>query len=143
MPDDILLNKSQIIRRCIARIREEYAGNLSHLDQPTKQDSIVLNLQRAAEAAIGLAMHMVAGGSLGVPQTSRDAFRLLEDARIIEAETAERMRAMVGFRNIAIHEYQQLDTSILRDILENHLADFERFIQECARTAVDRSAPTE
>jgi uncharacterized protein YutE (UPF0331/DUF86 family) len=66
----------------------------------------------------------------------------LEDARIIEPETAERMREMVGFRNIAIHEYQQLDTSILKDIVDDHLADFERFIQECARKPADRSTPT-
>jgi uncharacterized protein YutE (UPF0331/DUF86 family) len=133
MADDILLNKSQIIRRCLARIHEEYAGDFSNLENLTKQDSVALNLQRACEAAIDLAMHFVAQRNLGVPQTSRDAFTLLETGKILSADAAKRMRAMVGFRNIAIHEYQQLDTSILQKIVENHLTDFERFVEECSR----------
>lgn len=47
MPDDVLLNKSQIIRRCIARIHEEYAGDPANLTNLTKQDSITVNLLRA------------------------------------------------------------------------------------------------
>jgi uncharacterized protein YutE (UPF0331/DUF86 family) len=131
MPDDVLLNKGQIIRRCIARIHEEYAGKPTNLENLTKQDSIALNLQRACEAGIDLAMHLVAQRNLGVPQTSRDAFNLLETSGILASKTAKQMRAMVGFRNIAIHEYQQLDTSILQQIIENHLVDFEQFLQEC------------
>ena len=79
----------------------------------TKQDSVVINIQRACEAAIDLGMHLVAQRNLGVPQTSRDAFTLLETAKILSASTAKQMRAMVGFRNIVIHNYQELDTSIL------------------------------
>lgn len=52
MPDDILLNKTQIIHRCIARVREEYASDPANLENQTKQDSIVINIQRACEAAI-------------------------------------------------------------------------------------------
>jgi uncharacterized protein YutE (UPF0331/DUF86 family) len=103
MPDDLFLNKSAIIRRCLTRVREEYGGQPAHLQNVTRQDAIVLNIQRACEAAIDLAMSLVARRSLGVPQTSRDAFVLLERAGLLTAETARRMRAMVGFRNIAVH----------------------------------------
>ena len=131
MPDDVLLNKGQIIRRCIARVHEEYLGNPDNLENLTKQDSIVINVQRACEAAIDLAMHLVARRNLGIPQTSRDAFTLLENGGVLSPETAKRMRAMVGFRNIAIHNYQELDTSILQQIIERHLNDFEEFFKEC------------
>ncbi|MDV2887450.1 hypothetical protein RYX45_19920, partial [Alkalihalophilus pseudofirmus] len=49
------LNKINIIERCIRRIHEEYENNPEHLKNFTKQDSIVLNLQRACEASIDLA----------------------------------------------------------------------------------------
>ena len=53
MVDDIALNKLAIIERCLARIREEYAGHETELATDfTRQDAIVLNLQRACEAAI-------------------------------------------------------------------------------------------
>jgi uncharacterized protein YutE (UPF0331/DUF86 family) len=37
------------------------------------------------------------------------------------------MVAMVGFRNIAVHEYAVLDPAILRAIVDKHLPDLEAF----------------
>jgi len=60
MADDVALNKAAIIERCLARARSVHAGDDANLlDDPTRQDSIVLNLQRACEASIDLAMHIV------------------------------------------------------------------------------------
>lgn len=123
--DDVLVNKAAIIERCIARVREEYAGDDRNLtaDQ-RRQDSIVLNLQRACEAAIDMAMHVVRVRRLGVPQETRDGFVLLRDAGLIDASLAERMMAMVGFRNVAVHDYRLLDLAIVRSIVTQHLGDF-------------------
>jgi uncharacterized protein YutE (UPF0331/DUF86 family) len=131
MPDDILLNKGQIIRRCLTRVREEYSANPANLSNLTKQDSIVVNIQRACEAAIDLAMHFVAKKNLGIPQTSREAFALLETAGILTEDTAKQMRSMVGFRNIAIHNYQELGIEVLQAVIEKHLDDFIRFLEQC------------
>ena len=130
MTDDIGRNKSAIIRRCLARIAEEYCGDPGRLDDITVQDSVILNLLRACEAAIDLAMHHVAEGRIGVPQSSRDAFSLLEKVGSLRPETAAVMRNMVGFRNIAVHSYQELHRPILEAILDRHLGDFEQLICE-------------
>ncbi len=135
MPDDILLNKGQIIRRCMTRVHEEYLGDPTNLEDPTKQDSIVINIKRACEAAIDLAMHLVAQRSLGVPQTSRDAFDFLEKAALLSPDTARKMRAMVGFRNIAVHNYQDLNLEVLRQVVEQHLSDCDLFLKECTDQA--------
>lgn len=39
------------------------------------------------------------------------------------------MQAMVGFRNVAVHDYQELSLDIVRSILENKLIDFRIFTQ--------------
>lgn len=91
------------------------------------QDSIVLNLQRACEADIDLAMHVVSRRRLGVPQESRQAFDLLRDAQVIEPALAARLSRMVGFRNIAVHDYQKLDLAIVTSIIDHHLDDFTDF----------------
>ncbi|MBB6175704.1 uncharacterized protein YutE (UPF0331/DUF86 family) [Anoxybacillus tengchongensis] len=127
MTNDVILNKVSFIERCIRRIHEEYENNPKHLENYTKQDSIVLNLQRACEASIDLAMHIVAQKKLGLPQTSRDAFTLLEQHGIISSSLSQKMKAMVGFRNIAVHDYQELNLTILQKILDNHLTDFTEF----------------
>jgi len=113
--DDVLLNKAAIIERCLGRIHEEYDGYEHELEENfSHQDAIILNLQRACEAAIDAAMHVVRLRKLGIPQQSRDAFVMMQEAALLDAELSARMQAMVGFRNIAVHDYRKLNLDILR-----------------------------
>lgn len=121
MTNDIILNKIQVIRRCINRIDEEYEDIPQNLQNYTRQDSIILNLQRACEATIDLAMHLVAEKDLGLPQSSREAFELLNQNNIIDRELSQRLKAMVGFRNIAVHDYQAINLNILQNIVYDNL----------------------
>lgn len=128
MADDVILNKATSIERCLQRIREEYAGDDNNLfTNQTKQDAIVLNLQRACETAIDLAMYVVNQRRLGVPQESRDAFTLLQTAGILLPDLATRMQKMVGFRNVAVHEYTRLNLDVVRAIITKQLEDFRTF----------------
>jgi uncharacterized protein YutE (UPF0331/DUF86 family) len=121
--DDILLNKASIIERCIKRIREEY--DLSPgLDNFTHLDALTLNIERACQASIDMAMHIVAVKHFGIPQTSAGAFELLYKNKIIDKNIFNSLKAMTGFRNIAIHEYQTLDNEIIRYISEKGYKDF-------------------
>ncbi|HEY52224.1 MAG TPA: DUF86 domain-containing protein [Caldilineae bacterium] len=125
--DDILLAKAAIIERCLRRVDAEYQDDPERLEDFTYQDAIVLNLQRACQAAIDMAMHVVARDHLGAPASSAEAFDLLAKAGRIDAELAKRMRGMVGFRNIAVHEYQKLDLAILQAVIEHGGDDFVAF----------------
>jgi uncharacterized protein YutE (UPF0331/DUF86 family) len=137
MADDVIVNKAGSIERCLRRITEEYGGDRSNLfDNQTKQDAIVLNLQRACKTAIDLAMYVVRRKGLGLPQESRDAFGLLEKAGLLPAESASRLQRMVGFRNVAVHDYTSLNLEMLNTIITAHLDDFRRFsstiVKSCA-----------
>lgn len=125
--DDVILNKIQVIERYLKRIDEEYGNNSKNLLNYTKQDSIVLNLQRACEAAIDIAMHLCAVFKFGVPQSSRDAFDLLEENKVILPSLSKKLKAMVGFRNIAVHDYQAINLEILKNIIEKNLSDFVEY----------------
>lgn len=128
MADDVLLNKAAAIERAVARVREEHAGDDRNLlENQTRQDAIILNLQRACETSIDAAMHLVRVHRLGIPQETREAFALLLTAGLIDAGLAERMKKMVGFRNVAIHEYQKLNLDIVQRIVVAHLDDFLAF----------------
>lgn len=129
MKSDVILNKVSIIERSLKRINDEYAKDPANLENFTKQDSIILNLQRACEASIDLGMHCVAEKKLGLPQSSRDAFTFLENEGIITPSLSISMKAMVGFRNVAVHDYQELSLVILQKIMDNHLGDFRKFTE--------------
>lgn len=126
--DDVLLNKAAMIERRLGRIAEEYHGHEHELENNfSRQDAIVLNLQRACEAAIDAAMHVVRIRKLGIPQQSRDAFVMMQEAALLDMDLASRMQDMVGFRNIAVHDYCKLDIEILRSILNERLDDFRDY----------------
>ena len=125
---DVVLNKLQTIERCLKRIREEYEGYEEEFNENfTKQDSVILNLERASQASIDIATHIVKSMKLGLPQSSRELFVLLEAVDIIDVEISQQMQNMVGFRNIAVHDYQNLNIEIVVSIIEKHLSDFEIF----------------
>ena len=123
----VVINKFETIEKCIKRIKEEYENNFENLHDYRKMDMIVLNLQRACEAVLDLAMYVVSTRRLGLPQNKRQAFMLLEENNIIDKEMSGNMQGMVGFRNIAVHDYKEIDENILKDVIENHLEDLLKF----------------
>ena len=125
MTDDVLINKAATIERCVARAREEYAADSdSFAENQTRQDAAILNIQRACEAALDMGQHLIRREKLGVPQSARDVFTLLAQGGWIEDELADVLKRMVGFRNIAVHDYQQLQLPITVSIITKHLGDF-------------------
>jgi uncharacterized protein YutE (UPF0331/DUF86 family) len=131
MADDVVLNKSATIERCVARAREEYnADPDTFATNHTRQDAAILNIQRACEAALDMGHHIIRRESLGLPQSSRDVFDLLATAHWLEPQLAQSMKHMVGFRNIAVHEYQSLQLPITVNIIEQHLDEFLAFSRQ-------------
>ncbi|MFF7709585.1 HepT-like ribonuclease domain-containing protein [Pseudomonas sp. NPDC007930] len=128
MADDVLLNKAATIERCVARAREEYdKGPETFGEDFTRQDAAILNLQRACQSALDMGQYLVRREGLGLPQSAREVFDLLAAAGILPADLAAAMKRMVGFRNIAVHEYQKVQLPITVAIITQHLGEFLAF----------------
>ena len=126
----VILNKYEIVERCINRINEEYENNSENLEDYRRLDCIVLNLQRACEATIDIAMYIVSTRKLGIPQTKKEAFKKLEENNIISKDMSKNMQNMTGFRNIAIHDYKEINEEILKELIEKHLNDLLEFARQ-------------
>lgn len=124
--DDVILSKCAIVQRCIRRIHDEYIADPS-LTSFTHMDAMILNIERACQAVIDSAMHLVAQKKLGVPKNSGDAFILLYQTKIIDQKLAQQLKAMTGFRNIAVHQYQELERDILHHIAKEGWKDWVAF----------------
>lgn len=136
--DEVLLGKAGIIERCLKRIEEEYVGHEDELTTNlTRQDALVLNLQRACEASIDAAMHLVRIHRLGIPTESRQAFEMLVKSGKLDVDLGRKLVAMVGFRNVAVHNYRELDIDILRGILVDRRHDLRAF----ARLLLQQALP--
>jgi len=130
MHDDVLINKAATIEKCVARALEEYnVEPATFATNFTRQDAAILNIQRACEAALDMGHHLIRRDKLGVPQSARDVFTLLAQAGWISQELSDLLKRMVGFRNIAVHDYQTLQLPITVSIITKHLTDFTDFSQ--------------
>ncbi|HET8899115.1 MAG TPA: DUF86 domain-containing protein [Rhodanobacteraceae bacterium] len=118
MSSPLTLGKVAAIERSVARARAEYAAAAADFATDyTRQDAAILNMLRACETAIDLANMLIREPSLGIPQSSRDSFQLLADAQLIPAEQSQRLQRMIGFRNIAVHQYRTLELAVVESVL--------------------------
>lgn len=124
---DVILEKVNSIQNCLQRIHNVTEHDRSDLEDLNVQDVVVLNLQRAVQLTIDLAAHVVSQKKLGLPQNLKDTFRILYQNKIIDQTLSKKMESMVGFRNVAVHDYQAIDPNILRSIVKSHLGDLEEF----------------
>ena len=91
------------------------------------------------EASIDAAMHMVRLHALGIPKDSRQAFTMLVKANLLDPKLGKHLEAMVGFRNIAVHNYTEINMDIVRSILNERLVEIQKF----ARFLIKQSLPQE
>ena len=129
--------KLAFIETCVRELRE-----LAH---PEKLGTDVREarfaehtLQIAIQAALDVASQIVSARRLGEPETNRALFDLLHRAAIIDTSIAENLYAMAGFRNILVHGYQEVDITIVEDILRNHLDDLLAFVRAIRRKVAPR-----
>jgi uncharacterized protein YutE (UPF0331/DUF86 family) len=127
---DVLFQKTNSIQNCLKRIHDTIDGDLNKLNNLDVQDIVVLNLQRAIQLVIDMGSYLVAIKQLGIPQSLKDVFVILEQNNCLSHILSERLQKMVGFRNIAVNDYQAVDKDILKAVISKHLKDFEDFYTE-------------
>ena len=134
--NDVLINKIQSIQRCVLRAREEYSqAGENFIHDNSRQDAAILNVTRGCEQAIDLANHIIKQEKLGIPLSSSETFELLARKFIISDELAEKLRRMVGFINIAIHQYQTLQIDIVESVIRSGLDDLISFTLKISQFA--------
>lgn len=131
----ILEEKLESLRRCVLRLQDKRALTATELQADLdRQDIIALNLTRAVQLCVDMASHILSTTERPVPTTMGEAFAGLETVGLIDAELCRCMQAAAGFRNIAVHSYQQINWDIVHSITWQHLDDFRSF----ARAVSDR-----
>lgn len=107
MDKPLIYDKIESLRRCIARVESRRPEQLDILlTDLDSQDILSLNLTRAVQLCVDIAMHVIASTNQPIPETMAESFDRLHDLRILSSDLAERLKRAVGFRNVAIHNYR-------------------------------------
>ncbi len=124
----LIEQKLESLRRCVRRVAEKCPNDADTLAKDhDAQDILALNLTRAVQLCVDIGAHLVAGTSLPAPDTMGQTFDVLMQAGILNVELAGRMKKAVGFRNLAIHQYDAINWAIVYAIARDRLTDFEDF----------------
>ncbi|MFA5507044.1 MAG: DUF86 domain-containing protein [Vulcanimicrobiota bacterium] len=115
------------------RLRLDELRTLAPLTEERLQDWLVAraverNLQVAVEIVIDVCQRLVSLAGRPPASTSREAIEGCVALGVLSAP--EPYRRMVGFRNIVVHRYEFVDQGLLLTLVNDHLGDFERFIEE-------------
>jgi len=130
--DQIVLEKKiDSLLRCLDRIKTRLPDSVElFLQDLDAQDVIVLNLTRAVQLSVDLAMHICSQSSAAIPQTMGESFEVLQQLKIVTPSIASKMKKSVGFRNIAVHNYDEIDLNLAFIIAKEHIDDFVEFIKQ-------------
>lgn len=124
---DALAQKAARLQRCLQRAREEYGQATDFLAEFSRQDAAILNVQRACELAIDMGNLVIAHERWDLPASAREVFGVLQRVGVIDEALGAALARMVGFRNIAVHEYQKLDMAIVVAVIEHELDHLHQF----------------
>lgn len=124
----IVARKLDSLQRCLGRIRDKCPARATELAADyDAQDIVVLNLSRAVQLCVDLALHLLADSGKPPPDTMGQAFEQLAAIYGLDATLATRLRKAEGFRNLAVHSYAAIDWAIVHAIATRHLSDFPNF----------------
>ncbi len=136
-----MMVRPEVIRKRLQRL-EAYLDVLQHLARyseadflasPERYGSAERFLQLAIEATLDIGTHLVADLHLGPTEASRDVPQRLSEAGVIPPDLRETWIRMIGFRNILVHDYLDLDRHLVYRVLQDHLGDFRRLMQAFAQ----------
>lgn len=134
MDRDVIEQKLESLRRCLARIASKCPERPETLAADHDlQDIISLNLSRAVQLSVDIGAHLVADLGIPPPETMGQTFDLLAQAGLVAPKLATSLKKAVGFRNIAVHDYQAINWHIVHSIVTHHWGDFTEFARAVAR----------
>jgi len=136
---ELIAQKVSSLQRCVARAREAMAeAGAGFRTNYNLQDAAVLNVIRACDATLDLANMLIRKRRLGIPSESRESFVILMREKVIAPELADRLKKMVGFRNLAVHQYRDLDLAIVEAVISKNLDDLLEFARLIHAQMVDK-----
>jgi uncharacterized protein YutE (UPF0331/DUF86 family) len=131
---EVVRDRESRIRRYVADLRDlATISETAFVENRERQYAVLHVLHLAIEAAVEIATHICAADDLGTPSSYAEAFDLIERANIVDAALADDLRRMARFRNRIVHFYGEIDLRIVYQVLQERLADFDRYLAAIER----------
>lgn len=103
------------------------------IEQPALHHLAERYLHLACEAVLDIAQHVIADQGYTQATSYRNAVEVLGEEGMIDQDLSERVKRWMGFRNILVHLYLQIDHGRVYDAIQEDLGDLEAFAATMGR----------
>lgn len=136
-----MVNREVLLRRIekakeyldfLYNIRDNY--NLKEFkENPMVYGSSERFLHLCIEALLDIGTHIISDKNLGKVEFYSDVPKLLSQHGYLSKELTDIFIRIIGFRNILVHEYLEINLDIVYKVMENNLKDLEIILKEMAK----------
>jgi uncharacterized protein YutE (UPF0331/DUF86 family) len=132
---NIVASRIQRIRECVGFLQKIAAITTEEtfLNDPILAGSAERYLQVAIQAVLDICNHIVADLGLEAPSEYRQVAEILASQKILPVRLARKITAMIGLRNVLVHEYLKVDRKLVYTIIKSDLGDFAKLIKAVSR----------
>ncbi len=128
MDPAVIESRLRKLDRLVGRLKQFQSISVEeYLSDEDKQAIVERLLQLAIQSCIDIGNYVIARQKLDIPETEENVFLVLGKRGIIPSQLAERIKGMLRFRNILVHDYLEIDQRIVHNIIRSQLRDFEEY----------------
>lgn len=129
MINGVILQRMETLDQVLRELRSLGPVQIQQLEEDwCVRRAVERDLQVAVEVVVDVCQRLIALGGQVPASTGADAVRRCVEMGVLSS--VEPYRRMVQFRNFIVHRYDQIDISVLADVLRHRLPDFDRFRAE-------------
>ncbi len=115
------------LRTFQGRSREEFVR------EPALHHLAERYLHLACESVLDIAQHVISDEGYRQPGSNKQAIEILREEGVLDDDLAERLKRWMGFRNLLVHLYLEIDHGRAYDSIVEDLGDFDAFAARMGR----------
>jgi len=128
---EVILRKLKTIQKYLNVLKTKESLTQADYDSDLEQQIIVeRSLHLLIESAVDINTHIVVTERKSPPETYRDSFIDLAKVGVISKELARELSPAAGLRNRLVHDYDDIDATIVRQSIMLALRLLPKYIEQ-------------
>lgn len=126
--EDKINEVNQFLEELESLIPSSFEGYKSSIEKKAACERYV---EKIVEAVTDLAFLIIKFKKLRIPEDDIDAFNILSENKVIDNDSATKLKNAKGMRNIISHQYGKIDDEIVFEAITEELdKDVKNFIEQ-------------
>lgn len=128
--NDVIQDRLNVLRNEVAYLKGERDAARAFADYATNvrlKKAVERSLHVAIEACLDIGRRVISLAGFRYPESNQDVFQVLNEAQVVPHAQLPHLTQMARFRNLVVHDYARIDDTLVYEVLQHQLEDFDAF----------------